>query len=234
MKITKEQYEAFDESLKAEFELHGEFYVSVDSLKVASLKASLDNLDAKSKAEKAEREAETQRLIDEAREQALEDAKKKNNVDEILKIEREKLEDENKRIAAQRDELTSVKKSLADDKINNVIESLTGGVLNEYKAAFKSLIKPFIDVNIDTRQVTFLNVDGSASSLNQAEFLKDLAEREMFAPLMKASPTSTGGGLAGGSGLGGAETKAPKDMTTAERIAFKKRDPAGFKKAFNL
>ena len=40
--------------------------------------------------------------------------------------------------------------------------------------------------------------------------------------------------MANGGLGGGAVTKKPSEMTSAERIEFKKRDPAGFKKAFNL
>ena len=45
--------------------------------------------------------------------------------------------------------------------------------------------------------------------------------------------TQSSGGRAEG-GNGGAEHKKPSEMNSAERIAFKERDPNGFKQAFNL
>lgn len=234
MKLTKEQYESLDESLRGEFELQGDVYVSLDELKVAGLKESLNNLDSKMKAEKAAQEAETQRLIEEAREQALEEAKSKNNVDEILRLEREKLEDEEKRINSQREELTSIKQELANDKLNNVIDQLSNHVVSHLQPAFKRIIKAYIDVNIDTREVTYLNEDGSASSLNTADFVKDLAERDTFKPFMKASLATDGKGILNGDGGGSTAAKNPKEMNSMERLEFKKRDPEGFKRAFNL
>lgn len=235
MKLTKEQYDALDESLRAEFEQQEDgSYINVDSLKVTGLKTSLDKLDSKMKAEKADRDAETQRLVDEARETALEEAKSKNNIDEVLRIEREKLEDEKNRITAQREELTGIKQQLADDKLKNTIDNLANHVVKEFQPAFKVVIKQFIDVSVDSREVTYLNEDGSASSLNKDQFIKELADRTTFAPMMKGKPTTTGGGLANGGMGGGAASKKPNEMTSAERIEFKQRDPAGFKQAFNL
>lgn len=234
MRLTTEQYEALEESLKAEFELHDGAYVNVDSLKVAGLKSSLDNLDKKMRDEKAEREAETQRLIEEAREQALEEAKSKNNTDEILRIEREKLEDESRRIESSREELIAIKTDMANEKLTNIIDSLSNHVVSHLVPAFRSVIKNFIHVDVDTREVTFKNDDGSASSLNFDQFIEDLAKRKTFEPFMKGKTPTEGGGLAEGGNGGGAVTKKPSEMTTQERIDFKQRDPEGFRKAFNL
>ena len=228
MALTKEDYETLPESAKGDYELSGDEYVTIDSLKVGSLKSSLNNLDAKIKeSEKAKAEE-----ILQAREEALEEAKAKNNVDDILRIEREKLADEAGRIEAEREGLTGIKQQLANDKLDNVINSLCGSVLDKFKPAFKSIIKAYIDVNIDTREVTFLNEDGSASSLNEASFVKELADRPTFAPFMRGKTPTDGSGLANGSSGGSIATKAPKDMTTKERIEFKQRDPVAFRQAF--
>lgn len=234
MALTEEVFNTLPDEVKSDYVEHEGLYVTSDSLKVGGLKESLNNLDGKMKTEKSEREEVLRLATEKAREEALEEAKAKNNVDDILRIEREKLVDEESRLNSQREELATVKQSLADDKLSNVIDSLSNHVLDHLKPAFKSIIKSFIDVNIDTRTVTFLNDDGSASSLNEASFVKELAERPTFAPFMVGKTPTDGNGLANGSNGGSAATKKPKDMTSTERIAFKQRDPAGFKQAFNL
>lgn len=234
MAITKEVFDNLPDEVKSDYVEQGDSYVTCDSLKVGGLKESLNNLDGKMKQEKSEREEALRLATEKAREEALEEAKAKNNVDDILRIEREKLIDEEARINSQREELTTVKRSLANDKLNNVIDSLSSHVVGHLKPAFKSIIKALVDVNIDTREVTFLNEDGSASSLDEASFVKELAESKTFAPFMVGKTPTDGSGLANGSNRGSAVGKNPKDMTSTERIAFKQRDPVGFKQAFNL
>ncbi len=234
MALTKEVFEALPVEAQADYELHGDSYVTIDSLKVGGLKESLNNLDSKMKTESQAREESMRLAVEQAREQALEEAKKKNNVDDILRIEREKLADEEKRISEQREELTGVKQSLANDKLNNTVDELAQHAVTSLRPAFKSLIKSFVDVNIDTRAVTYLNDDGSASSLNTEQFVKELAKRPTFAPFMAGKTPTEGGGFANGGKNGSTVTKKPKDMSSAERLEFKQRDPAGFKKAFNL
>ena len=234
MKLTQEQYDELPDFLKDAYVKDGDGYVTEDSLKVASLKGSLDNLDLKMKAEERERDEKVRLAAEQAREEALEEAKNKNNVDDILRIEREKLEDEQARIESQREELKGVKQALADEKLANVIDSLAVHAVTKLKGAFKILIKQYVNVDINTREVTYLNEDGSASSLDQQGFIKDLAKRETFAEFIKGSTPTSGSGLADGGQSGSAVAKNPKEMTSKERLEFKNADPIGFKQAFNL
>lgn len=51
-------------------------------------------------------------------------------------------------------------------------------------------------------------------------------------PFLVDGLDSSGGGASGGNNSGA--MKKPSDMSSTERLEFKNRDPAGFKKAFNL
>lgn len=238
MALTKEVFDSLPESVQSDYELSGDGYVTKDSLKSSALKLSLDNLDTKLRAtekEKADQEAAKAADITAGIEAALADAVAAGDTKAQLKLEREKLDDERKRLDDDKDGLNSLRESMASDKEKNIIDRLSLKATEKGRAAFKRLMKGYVTVDPITRQETFLNDDGSASSLNEESFYTEfLCKSETFQPLLKASVPTIGAGLANGSNTGGASDKNPKDMSADERIDFKNRDPVAFKKAFNL
>lgn len=179
------------------------------------------------------KESEAQK-IEQARADALEKAKKENNVDDILRIEREKIKDEKRRIEETVGSFNERMQTVAKNQEASIASSLsselatTGG-----KKAFERLIAPFISVDPMTGLETYLNDDGGASSLNREQFIVEIKKNDLFSSLIKADiHTRGGGGLSGNGGVG--DPKDPKKMTSKERVEFKQRDPEGFKRAFNL
>jgi len=236
--LTKEQFEELPDFLKGDYSDIDGVYKHNDTVKVGGLKTSLDlaygkrdeAVTALSLAEQTKADE-----ISQARELALEEARGKNNTDEVLRLEREKLDDAQKRLDSEREELDGIQGSMATDKQSTIIDRLALKATDDGRAAFKRLVKDFIVVDPKTRQETFLNEDGSASSLNEESFYTEfLIKNPMFKTVLKADITTNGGGNSNGGMDGSAQHKAPKEMTGQERVEFKQRDPAGFKKAFNL
>ena len=240
--LTQEEFEQLPESVKAHYtEVEGAY----KHIALMTVKKTADNLDADLKKQKNELLNVNEQLhsfeelktkeIQAAHDKALEEAREANNVDVILKLEREKMEDERKIINKDRAAIDDLQAGIARDKKTVIADRLTQFATDEGKEAFNLIIQNYIDVNKDTRTRTFLTGDGSASSLdNEADFLEYLKTLKIFKPLLKATATTRGGGMANGSIDGSASSKKPEDMTGAERLEWKKRDLAGFKKYYNL
>ena len=173
--------------------------------------------------------------IQKAKEEALKKAKEENNIDEILRIEREKLDDEKRRIDETQNQFNERMKTIADKQKSTIASALASELATDKgKLAFERLIAPLIEVDPMTGDETYLNQDGSASSLNRKQFADEIKKDPLFASLVKADIHTQGGGHMNG-GSGGADiTKKPSEMTSAERLEFKQRDPDGFRQAFNL
>ena len=236
--LTKEVFDTLPTDVQSQYvEVEGGYSHS-STVKVGGLKSSLDLAYSKrDEAVSALTLAEQTKAdeIAQARELALEEAKSNNNVDEINRLEREKLDDAMARLTAEREELDGIQSSMASDKQSSIIDRLALKATDDGREAFKRLVKDYILVDPKTRQETFLNEDGSASSLNEEGFYTEfLSKNPMFKTVLKADINTKGGGDSNGSMDSGANQKAPKDMTSSERIAFKERDPLGFKQAFKL
>jgi hypothetical protein len=233
--LTSEQFEQLPDFLKDDYTEVDGVFKHAGMMKV---KQTANDLDLRLKANAADK-----KLADESKaaeitaaiEEALLHAIEKGDTKEQLRLEREKLDDAQNRINTEREELEGIQGLMANDKQSTVIERLSLKATDIGRAAFKRLVKDFILVDAKTRQVTFLNEDGSASSLNEEDFYKEvLSKSSLFKSVLKADITTNGGGNANGSMDSSASQKAPKEMTGQERVEFKKRDPAGFKQAFNL
>ena len=239
--LNEDQYNQLPEFVQEDYVLDGDSYKHAGVLK---MKGTLNDLNGKLESQKGEYNQLNSRLsefeqnkkaeIEQARADALEKAKKENNVDDILRIEREKLEDEKRRIDETVGSFNERMQTVAKNQEATIASSLsselatTGG-----KKAFERLIAPFISVDPMTGLETYLNDDGSASSLNREQFIVEIKKNDLFSSLIKADiHTRGGGGLSGNGGV--SDPKDPKKMTSKERVEFKQRDPEGFKRAFNL
>ena len=240
--LTIEEFEQLPDFMKTEYtEVDGAY----KSIAVMTIKKTANNLDADLKSRNTELAQVNEQLnsfeelkakdIQDTHDKAMEEARKTNNVDVILKLEREKMEDERKILLKDRADIDDLQAGIASDKKTVIADRLTQFATDEGKEAFNLIIQNYIDVNKGTRVRTFLTSDGSASSIeNEADFLEYLKTLKIFKPLLKATATTRGGGMANGGLDGSASSVKPKDMTGQQRMEFKKRDPAGFKQAFNL
>lgn len=240
--LTAEEFEQVPDFLKKDYkEVDGVY----KNIAVMTVKNTANNLDADLKAERAASakykeqlssiEELNQRQLKEAHDKALETARAENKHDVVLKLEREKLEDERKILQADREGLELLQTNNAKDKKKNIADRLTKSATEEGAYAFNALIQGRIAIDPKTQEKTFLNADGSASSVtDEAEFLKTLEKDKVFMPLMKVTAFNQNGGLLNGGLDSRASNKKPKDMTGSERLQLKKDNPALFKKLFNV
>ena len=198
------------------------------------LKTKLDEYESRlAEIEKAKKEE-----IEAAQAEAFEKAKKEGNVDAVDERWQQKLADAEKRkndeiqsLQAKLDELTN---GIKAEKRNAIVSDLASELaVPKGSKAFKALVANRIDVDPSTGELTFLDENGSATSLDLDGFKGELEKDELFAPLLKSGIVTSGGGGANGSGIGSAMTKPINQMSESERVEFKRRDPDGFRRAIN-
>jgi len=214
MPLTQEQFESLPEFVKSDYTQHEGAYVPVAELKVGKLKDSLNGLDSKLK----EFEKNEQAKLEAARAEALEKLKKEGKVDEIL-ADAERRIGETK--AQYEERLQRMTTAIKTEKRSALVADLASELATDSGSkAFKRLVADRIDVDPETGKVTFLNDDGSASSLDFAGFKAELLKDDSFAPLLKAGIVTKGGGNAQGStGAGGASSVGNLGGSRAEREA---------------
>lgn len=214
MPLTQEQFESLPEFVKSDYTQHEGAYVPVAELKVGKLKDSLNGLDSKLK----EFEKNEQAKLEAARAEALEKLKKEGKVDEIL-ADAERRIGETK--AQYEERLQRMTTAIKTEKRSALVADLASELATDSGSkAFKRLVADRIDVDPETGKVTFLNDDGSASSLDFAGFKAELLKDDSFAPLLKAGVVTKGGGNANGStGAGGASSVGNLGGSRAEREA---------------
>lgn len=223
--LTLEQFEQVPEFLKGDFEQVGEVYRHKTEGKVATLKTSLDGLDAKLKAQQAEEKAK----IEAAKAEALESARNKGDVAAAEKLYKEQMADLTARIEAERkesnDRLSKIAENAKKDKkaaIKTKIIAENG--IPDGSETFDALLDPLIDYDPETGKEIYFNLDGSASSLDRDGFVKELYKMKRFAPVLKASVNT--GGIAKGSNQD--KGSARKEMKRADFEALPHKARADF------
>jgi hypothetical protein len=208
---TKEQFEQLPEFAKKDYvEVEGNYRHAG----FAKVKSTADQLDAKAKNYAAELEslrANEQAKIDEARKQAFDDAVKSGKTDVVLKQLTEQLENEKKtraEIQKQYEDKINTMSETAKKKATEArIKGLSSLAADDSRLAFERLLRQYIDANTETMQNVYLDDDGRATSMNDAEFEASLMKNPLFKPLLKASVTTSGGGNLNGSGSRGGASK---------------------------
>lgn len=231
--LTTEQYEELPDFAKSQYVKDGEGYSHKGMLKVKQTANDLDNKlkDVNGKLEEFSK-TENER-IEAAKREAYEKAKAENDIEGVESRWKEKFEDLERRSGETKKQYEERLEKLASKSVNAVATTLASIATDIGKAAFIKLVKDRIKVDPETDEVTYLDDEGRATSLDEKAFIDELKKDVMFMPLIKSDIVTDGGGQANGSS-GGRATKKPSEMTSAERIQFKQRDPEGFKQAFNL
>lgn len=208
--LNQEQFEALPDFIKADYQQDGEVYRHSAEFKAAKLKSSLDGLDSKLKEtsgrlseyeqKQSERQAEAER-------KALEKLKAEGKTDEIIAdIERRNGET----VKQYQERIERMANQIKTEKRSAVVSDLAELATDKGRAAFKKLIASRIDVDAETGKVTYLNDDGSASSLDLVGFKAELLKDDSLSPLLKGDVVTTGGGNAQGSTGGSASVKTMK------------------------
>jgi len=217
---SKEQFDQMPEFMQSSYSLDGDVYKHAG---VVKMKGSMNDLNAKLETQKGEFNNLNGRLtefesskaadIEAATAKALEKAHKDNDVDAILKIEREKLTDQQTRFDESAKSFDTRMKEVATNQKKNTAQALTNELATDKgKAAFKRLIESYIEIDQVTGVETYLNDDGSASSLNREQFISEIAKNELFSTLVKANINVNGGGNMNGDGGGSAPTGTPNTL----------------------
>lgn len=234
--LTQEQYEELPDYAKDAFAQEGDKYIPA---KDAKLKGTLNEMDGKYKsAEKRAQELEgklseyektQQAAIEKAKADALEEARKTGDVT-AFEQQMEDLKKRHGETLAERDaRIESMSTNIKTEKKNAIVSDLSAEMaVGGGETAFKLLISSRIDIDPETGKKTYLNADGSASSLDDAGFKAEIKKDPAFSRLIKADVTTSGGGNLNGSGNGGgAPVTGKANGTKAERAQY-------FAKKFNL
>lgn len=223
MALTKEIFDSLPDEVKADYQLEGEQYVTVDSLKVVGLKTSLDSLDAKMKEGQTAAELEKEAAVAKARDEAIAEAAKKGNWEEQERLLREKFEDELKREKdGVRDEVTK------EFTIKQATESLNADAkLLTKELALKPGLEPSLEALIKLRMGldeagnrVYKNGEGSALSVDKIDSFKaELVKDPALMGIVKGQAPSNGGFAQGGQPASGAEGQPAKSKATQGYLA---------------
>ena len=205
--------DGLEESVKSLYKPHGEkFRLDVsgidpaDELKGALQREREERKAAKARAEQLEREKA------EAEEERLREKSEFKELYEREKLSAQKL----------REEWEAEKAATNKEKINSAAVKI-GVALGDQESSIKLLTREAKDfIAIENGQIKY---EIGGIEVDEAAVTKYLIEN--FGNICKSSGASGGGTT--GSRNGGAGKKL-SDMTEAERIEFKKRDPEGFKR----
>lgn len=227
VKITKEEYDALPDVLKAEYKGSGAGYV-LDTDFVPEDVAPLRNALERVREENRQmREAQNER--DRQTEERLrEELRTSGNTEELerrLTQEREQLREQLTGNISRRDQQLS--RILVDDRAESMSRDLAG----ENWALLLPHIKMRLraDLDGDTPTCKVCSADGQPSTLSLADLKQEFLQNALFATIL-VGVNSSGGGTA--RNPGGGATKKPNEYTESERIALYNSNPAEYNRLF--
>lgn len=200
--LTQDVFDALPEQAQSAFEKQGDVYVTVDSLKVSSLKEKLNGAFG-------ERDSATSKLneytsaeadkIEAAAQLKYEKAIAENDFETQNQIKQEKLDDALRRAEAAEGKYSERLNSTAKEQEAAIIAQLSKHAKKGGEAGLKRLLRDYVKVDPETGQETYLNDDGSASSLNREQFIiEQLNNNPIFTPLVMGKVTTQSPGIVNG------------------------------------
>lgn len=211
--LSKEQYEQLPDFIRDDYTEVDGTYKHAGMLKV---KQTANELDTRAKELESKYGEVSGRLtefekgeaekLEAARKEAYEKARKEGNTEELEKQWQEKLQDAERRAGESEKKYQERMSGLAVKQQKAIAAELSEYATPAGKSAFKRLIESQIKVDPETGEETYLNEDGSASSLNREQFIAELKTSETFKPLLAADIATQGGGDVNGNGQGSAKT----------------------------
>lgn len=228
--LTQEQFESVPDFLQGDYEKVGDVYQHKSEIEFSSAKASfkqkMDDIGGKLNTANGELESfkSTQaQAIEDAKRQALEQARTKGEVTDVERIYEEKIQDLTSRMNEKLESERSQKETLLNQSKQSKREALLADarsklkVFDESAKIFDKVVGSMIDVDPITGKETFLSEDGSATSLDRAGFYDQLEKDPAFARMRKAEVTSTGGMANGNNGAGGPTSTTNQAADTAKQ-----------------
>lgn len=214
--LTKEQYDQLPEFVRDDYKEVDGVYKHAGMMKV---KQTANDLDTRLKARDQEFAELNERMnsfeqkkaadIEAATAEALKNAKTQGDIDKIEEIHDQKMKDLEKRVEERTRAAiaTETAQAQAVEKANTTAARIAGVIAVDEDA--QELLEEAIGKRVkpdESGNVIFLNEDGTASSLDEKGFIAEILESKRYKRLIKASPTTTGGGLPIGGGMGGGRT----------------------------
>jgi len=216
--ISQVQFNELPEFIKGDYEQVGEIYRPKAEGKASALKASLDALDGKFKTTDAQlREILAKHEDDrtKAEQAALERLKKEGKVDEILADYERRANETKTQYEARIEKLAG---QIKTEKRTSLIHEITSElkVFEDSKKTFSKLVQDRIEVDPESGKITFLDENGSATSLDKAGFIAELAKDTAY-DRMRQATVNNGGKANGNNGQGGGASDLSK-LPPTERI----------------
>lgn len=231
--LTQEQYEQLPEFVSGDYEKHGDIYRPKAEGKAEALKGSLNALDEKFKSTEQtlkDMQVSQQEAIERAKAEALAEAMKSGDAEAVEKRYQEMMADMKTRHETEIQKVNSSFDTLAGTVKASTKEALLASIRGELQVfddsakVFDSVVGGRIDIDPLTGNATFLNDDGSASSLDKAGFVDVLSKDQSFSRMRKGIPSGQGGHANGNNSAGGAHRKL-SEMTLTERAKLANERP---------
>lgn len=229
MIIDDDKFNELPEWLKDQYEKTDEGYQSVDSLKLAKVKGTADNLDTELKGIKSQYEELNAKLTDaeqrkaneikEAREKALEEATGKGEIDQVKELYAQKMADlEERSLKRGREEAM---KEFKSESLNKDAQNMRAKLAAELardedsQVAIEMLLNAMIKPSDDG--IEFYDTKGGALSINDVNVYKNdvLKKSPLFKHLIKADHVVSGAGKANGGAGGGSDSNEKPKLSTA-------------------
>lgn len=231
MILDDDKFNELPEWLKENYEKTDEGYQSIDSIKLAKVKGTADNLDKELKGIRGEfgalqdtfTQAEKQKALDiqAAREKALEEATSKGETEQVKELYAQKMADlESRSIAKGReDALKEFKAESLNKDAQNMRSKLAAELARDEdsQVAIEMLLNAMIKPSEDG--IEFYDAKGGALSINDINVYKNdvLKKSPFFKHLIKPDHVVEGAGNASGGAAGGSSNNGkPKLNKTTQ------------------
>ena len=227
-KLTKAEFDALSDVLKAEYKANGDNYV-LDTDEAAELLSARNR--EKQRADDAEKERDRLKSEATAAAQAIQDAKdeaarKAGDVTAIETSWQGKLNDSKKEMQATIDTLQATVDKLLKD---NVAQALAADISTAPELLVDHIAKRLRPETTNGVALTrVLDANGQPSAMSLEELKKEFVANPKFAAILKGSGASGGGANGGGSGGSAPTGKKFNTLTESERVALHKANPTRF------
>lgn len=219
LKITKEEFEALPDAIKAEYKTSGEGY----SLDVTGIEDTGALKRAKDRESELRKEAENKLAVAEARIVELESDTSKKDVATLTRSYEGKLETQKTAFEAKINKLTS-----------NLVNSEAMSIATRISKAPKLLVSEIAkrlqaDIEGDKPTIRITDADGNASAMTMEDLEKEFVANPDYSAIIIANKSSGGAGGTKEAGSGGNQFNNPQSqnvdlnkMSSAELVAYLK------------
>ena len=238
--MTTIKLEDIPEPLRADYverEVEGEkVIVNKSSLELESFKSEYENQKSKfdeisSKLSSFEEQKKAE--VEAARLEALEKAK----ADGDTSVFQQQFEDSERRRLEEtqslQEQLQSLKDGIANEKKSAFLSDFVTDIsVKGGEQALKALLSSRVKFD-DNGNKIYLDADGSATSLDDEGFKKEVQADITLAPLLQSGIVTQGGGNANGSGGSVATNRKFNEYSSSELVDLKNKNPSSYERLKN-